>query len=95
MARRTLEERLEYEEQKAREQERKIRRLKAQVREQKRKEATRRKILLGAVVMARMEENARLKEAVQQWLDEDLTRPIDRALFGLDLIGSGDTESHS
>ena len=48
-----------------------------------RKDDTRRKILAGAIVLARVEQG-RLSEAeFRSWLDAALTRPDDRALFGL------------
>ncbi|MGH7744472.1 MAG: mobilization protein [Steroidobacteraceae bacterium] len=48
-----------------------------------RKADTRRKILLGAIVLARMEQGRLQKSDVHGWLDEALTRPDDRALFDL------------
>jgi hypothetical protein len=48
-----------------------------------RKEDTRRKILVGAIMFARVEQG-RLSEAeLRGWMDEALTRPDDRALFDL------------
>ncbi len=48
-----------------------------------RKADTRRKVLIGAIVMARVEQG-RLPEAeLHAWLDEALTRDDDRALFDL------------
>ncbi len=48
-----------------------------------RKEDTRRKILLGAVVLARVERGEMSESLVRQWLSEALTRSDDRALFSL------------
>lgn len=48
-----------------------------------RKEDTRRKILIGAIVMARIEQGRFPKADLRAWLDEVLTRPDDRALFEL------------
>lgn len=48
-----------------------------------RKEDTRRKILIGAIVMARIEQGRFPEADLQAWLDEALTRPDDRALFEL------------
>lgn len=48
-----------------------------------RKEDTRRKILIGAVVMARVEQGRFPEADLRAWLDEVLTRPDDRALFEL------------
>ncbi len=48
-----------------------------------RKEDTRRKVLVGAIVLARVEQG-RLPEAeLRSWLDEALERADDRALFDL------------
>lgn len=49
----------------------------------RRRDDTRRKILVGAIVLARVEQG-RLEEAeLRGWLDQALTRGDDRALFGL------------
>jgi spore germination cell wall hydrolase CwlJ-like protein len=48
-----------------------------------RKEDTRRKILVGAVLLTRIEQGRFPKADLHAWLDEALTRPDDRALFGL------------
>jgi hypothetical protein len=49
----------------------------------RRKDDTRRKILVGAIVLARVEQG-RLPEAeLREWLDQALTREDDRGLFGL------------
>jgi hypothetical protein len=48
-----------------------------------RKEDTRRKILVGAVVLARVEQGRIPETELRAWLDEALTRPDDRALFDL------------
>ena len=48
-----------------------------------RKQDTRRKVLVGAIVLARVEQG-RLSEAeLRGWLDEALERADDRALFDL------------
>jgi hypothetical protein len=53
-----------------------------------RKADTRRKILVGAIVLARIEQD-RLPEAdLHAWLDEGLTRADDRALFGLPALSA-------
>jgi septal ring factor EnvC (AmiA/AmiB activator) len=44
---------------------------------------TRRKILAGAIVLARLECDALVNAKFRQWLDESLTRDDDRALFQL------------
>ena len=48
-----------------------------------RKEDTRRKILIGALVLARVQQGRFSEEELKSWLDEALTRADDRALFGL------------
>lgn len=53
-----------------------------------RKEDTRRKILLGAIVLARMERGEISESTVRQWLSAALTRPDDRALFNLPPISA-------
>ena len=52
-------------------------------RRQERTEDTRRKILVGAIVMARVERNDWPRERFMAMLDEALTREDDRELFGL------------
>lgn len=49
----------------------------------KRKQDTRKKILLGAYLMRLMEHNPHLKSQVMNDLDEYLDKKIDRELFGL------------
>ncbi|WP_299143044.1 hypothetical protein [uncultured Vibrio sp.] len=49
----------------------------------KRKENTRRKILLGAMVLERMEREFDYKEQVSKTLDKYLTKERDRELFDL------------
>ena len=48
-----------------------------------RKDDTRRKILIGAVVQAKVEQGVLKNEVLREWLDFALTRTDDRALFGL------------
>jgi hypothetical protein len=48
-----------------------------------RKDDTRRKILVGAVVMAKVEQGVLQDAELRRWLDGALTRADDRALFGL------------
>jgi hypothetical protein len=48
-----------------------------------RTEDTRRKVLVGAIVLAKVEGGEFEKERLRGWLDEALTRPDDRALFDL------------
>ena len=44
---------------------------------------TRRKILVGAVVLSRVAHGELLQSQLQAWMDQALTRDDDRALFGL------------
>lgn len=54
-----------------------------------RKEDTRRKVLVGAIVLARVEQG-RLPEAeLRTWLDDALERADDRALFDLPRTSQG------
>jgi hypothetical protein len=48
-----------------------------------RKEDMRRKILAGAIVLAKVEQGALDSALFQRWMDEALTRADDRALFKL------------
>ena len=50
---------------------------------QERKNDTRRKILLGATVLARIDRGELDQATVNGWLDAAFTRADDRALFGL------------
>ena len=59
---------------------------------QKRKEDTRKKILLGALMMSMMEKGELDKGKMMKRLDEFLTRDIDRKLFELPL-GKQDQEA--
>ena len=49
-----------------------------------RKADTRRKILVGAVVLAKVENGLFDKKRLNEWLDAALTRDDDRALFELE-----------
>jgi len=44
---------------------------------------TRRKILVGAIVLARVDQGRTPESDLRQWLDEGLTRKDDRLLFDL------------
>ncbi len=54
-----------------------------------RKADTRRKILVGAVVMAKVEQKVMDEKLLRGWLDEALSRADDRALFNLPPRSSG------
>lgn len=49
----------------------------------RRKEGTRRKILVGAVILAKVEHVEFPEPQLRKWLSESLSRPDDRALFSL------------
>ena len=51
---------------------------------QKRKEDTRRKILVGAVCLAHAEHKPEFKKWLMETLQKTLEKPAERALFGLD-----------
>lgn len=57
--------------------------MQARENKKKRKEDTRRKILAGAAVLDEAETNIAYKNALYELLERFLTRPDDRALFGL------------
>ena len=67
---------------KAREQAAEARRRSLESR-RKRKDDTRRKILVGAIVLAKVEQGEFPPERLQSWLDAALTRADDRGLFEL------------
>ena len=49
-----------------------------------RREEMRRKFLVGAVVLAKLETGEIVESTLKQWLRPALTKPEDRQLFGLD-----------
>src|SRR6516225_8853526 len=51
-----------------------------------RQDDTRRKILVGAILLARVDQGRFSETELRKWLDEALTRKDDRALFGRDAI---------
>ena len=57
------------------------RRLKAQVKKKERAQDTRRKVLLGALLIRDMKRNEKVREHFQNQLDDFLERDIDKALF--------------
>jgi prefoldin subunit 5 len=58
-------------------------RKKAIAAKRERKADTRRKILIGAIVMAKVEQKVMDEKLLRRWLNESLTRADDRALFEL------------
>ena len=53
-----------------------------------RKEDTRRKILAGAIVLAKLDQGELDQTQFYRWLDEALTRSDDRALFDLTALSA-------
>jgi hypothetical protein len=51
-----------------------------------RKAETRRKILVGGIVLARLEQGEIDNQQFRGWLDQSLRRTEDRALFGLPAV---------
>ena len=60
-----------------------IQRERAKLSQAERKRDTRRKILVGATILKKVEEGAFSEEKLLRLLDEHLEREDDRALFGL------------
>ena len=59
-------------------------RARALVSRRARKDDTRRKILVGAILLAKIDQGEFENRTLRRWLDKALTRKDDRALFGLD-----------
>ena len=81
----TLEEKIADAAQKLEQDKANLQRLKAQQTEQERKADAKRKILVGAIVLKKCEDNAEIKEEVWKWLDASLFENRDRVVFGLPL----------
>lgn len=75
-------------EQRIKQHEERAARLRAQLTERTRKQDTRRKILTGANVLARIATDPVLKQRITEILDAGLVRPDDRELF-TDLLPPG------
>lgn len=56
------------------------------LKDKERKDDTRRKILVGALIMTEAENDPALKSRIEQLLKDNLTRDDDRALFNIPLI---------
>lgn len=80
---RRLQEQKEKAQHKAKEIERKMQSIRAKEQAQERKLDTRRKVLLGALLLEQMEGNETKKREIMMQLDSFLTRNNDRDLFGL------------
>ena len=64
-------------------QQRKVARAQSVESRRTRREELRRKILVGAVVLAKVEAGEIDEQTLKQWLHPAVTKPEDRALFGL------------
>ena len=60
-----------------------VARSRAAEKKRQRSEDTRRKILVGAVILAKVDHGEWPKERLREWMDKALTRADDRTLFGL------------
>lgn len=60
--------------------------------QRERRDDTRRKILVGALVLTQVERGDYPRERLRKALDSFLTRPGDRALFGLDAAATRSPE---
>ncbi|MCC8994786.1 MAG: mobilization protein [Candidatus Contendobacter sp.] len=60
-----------------------VTRERAAEKKRQRSDDTRRKILVGAVILAKVDHGEWPKERLREWMDKALTRADDRALFGL------------
>ncbi len=60
-----------------------IQRVRAREQQQVRKDETRRKVLIGAMLLGKAHTDSELKARLVRELDDYLERPHDRALFGL------------
>lgn len=54
-----------------------------------RKADTRRKILLGGLILEKLRQGELDRQTIDAWLEQSLTRAADRALFGLPPIAPG------
>ncbi len=79
----TREQRIAELEQKKAQLDARIQREKARIRQNERKEDTRRKIVAGAIVLEHAQKDARFREVLNNLLDNFATRPEDRKLFDL------------
>ena len=77
---------------KARQQQRETRRRATESRRAHRAE-TRRKVLVGAIVLARVEQGRLAEQELLAWLDEAVLRAEDRALFGLPALPASESGS--
>lgn len=64
----------------------KLQQIDAQLKTSSRKEDTRKKVLIGAVVLNRIELGLESEETLREWLRAGLIRNADRVVFGLPLL---------
>jgi len=83
----TIEERIKQQEEKLKQlkalKQKQEARIRAAQSKKNRADDTRRKVLAGALLLEIMDESAENNESFMKRLDKFLTRPVDRALFGL------------
>ena len=60
-----------------------VTRERAAEKKRQRSDDTRRKILVGAVILAKVDHGEWPKERLREWMDKAVTRADDRTLFGL------------
>jgi hypothetical protein len=92
MARKTEQERLADLEAKKAGLEAQMQAIQARQRERQRKDDTRRKVLVGAAVLAEAEKNPAAKQKLMALLDQYLTRLVDRSVFDLKPKPTGGNE---
>lgn len=80
MGRKSIEERIKEAEKKLASEKENLSKLRAQKKQEERKKDTRRKVLLGAMLMEWME-NEKTREAVKNKMEEFLKREKDKELF--------------
>ena len=83
MPRKTPEEKLQSLEQKEAHLKAQISKTRAVVKGQQRKRDTRRKIIAGALALEHADQDERFGQALKRLLEQHVTRPEDRKLFGL------------
>jgi hypothetical protein len=83
----TIEERIAALEEKLKQEKAKKQKIEARKRavesKRQRQDDTRRKVLVGAVILSKVERGEWPESRLRELLDKELTRPHDRALFGL------------
>jgi len=70
-----------------------IRDAKNREKEAARKQDTRRKVILGGVILKRLKQGLLNEEEVNRWIKEDVTRKADLALFGIEEKAESESEN--